>query len=84
MYLINKHKIKLQNRGCVYWIDKSTKTFHKIYKKDNLLDDSNSIEARLSQIVKLTDTMKFMPKTSYLYEEDILRMDQRQLVDFWD
>ena len=24
--------------------------------------------------------MKFMPKTSYLYEEDILRMDQRQLI----
>ena len=80
MYLINKHKVKLQNRGCVYWIDKSTKTFHKVYKKDNLLDDPNSIKARLSQIVELTKVMKFMPKTNYLFEEDLLRMYQRQLI----
>ena len=80
MLLINKHKIKLQTRGRVHWIDKSTKSFHKIYMKDNLLDNPNSIKARLSQIVQLTDTMKFMPKTSYLFEEDILRMDQKQLI----
>jgi serine/threonine protein kinase len=80
MHLIKKRKNTLQTRGRAHWIDKSTKTFYKIYKKDNLLDDPNSIKARLNQIVKLTATMKFMPKTSYLYEEDILRMDQRQLI----
>ena len=80
MHLINKHKKNLQTKGRAHWIDKSTKTFHKIYKKDNLLDDPISIKARLNQIVKLTDTMKFMPKTSYLYKKDLLKMDQRQLI----
>jgi len=80
MHLIKKRKNTLQTRGRAHWIDKSTKTFYKIYKKDNLLDDPNSIKARLNQIVKLTATIKFMPKTSYLYEKDLLRMDQRQLI----
>ena len=80
MHLIKKRKNTLQTRGRAHWIDKSTKTFYKIYKKDNLLDDPNSIKARLNQIVKLTATMKFMPKTSYLYEKDLLKMDQRQLI----
>ena len=80
MKLINKHKKMLQTRGRAHWIDKNTKTFHKIYKKDNLIDDPNIIKARLCHIVKLTDTMKFMPKTNYFYEEDILRMDQRYLI----
>jgi len=70
----------LQTRGRAHWIDKNTKTFHKIYKKDNLIDDPHIIKARLCHIVKLTDTMKFMPKTNYFYEEDILRMDQRYLI----
>ena len=80
MHLIDKHKKTLQTRGRAHWIDKSTKTLYKIYKKDNLLDDPKSIKARLSQIVKLTTSMKFMPKTSYLYEKDLLKMDQRQLI----
>ena len=80
MHLIKKRKNTLQTRGRAHWIDKSTKTFYKIYKKDNLLDDPNSIKARLNQIVKLTATMKFMPKTSYLYKKDLLKMDQRQLI----
>ena len=80
MHLIDKHKKTLQTRGRAHWIDKSTKTLYKIYKKDNLLDDPNSIKARLSKIVKLTTSMKFMPKTSYLYEKDLLKMDQRQLI----
>ena len=80
MKLINKHKKMLQTRGRAHWIDKNTKTFHKIYKKDNLIDDPKIIKARLCHIVKLTNTMKFMPKTNYFYEEDILRMDQRYLI----
>ena len=80
MHLINKYKKTLQTRGRAHWIDKSTKTFYKIYKKDNLLDQPNSINTRLSQIVQLTKVMKFMPKTNYFYEEDLLRMDQRQLI----
>jgi|TARA_Y100000294_G_scaffold127944_1_gene119556 serine/threonine protein kinase len=69
----------LHTRGRAYWIDKSSKTFYKIYKKDNLLDNPNSIKARLNQIVKLTDSMEFMPKTNYLYEEDLLKINQQQL-----
>ena len=80
MHIVKKYKKTLETRGRVYWFDKSTKIFHKIYKRNHLLDDPKSIQARLSLIVKLSDTMKFIPKTSYLFEKDVLRMDQRQLV----
>lgn len=80
MILSSMQQIKLQNRGRVHWIDKNSKSVYKIYKKVNLLDDPNNIEARLNQIVKLTSIMDFMPKTSYLYEEDMLVMNQKQLI----
>ena len=60
MHLIKKRKNTLQTRGRAHWIDKSTKIFYKVYKKNNLLDDPSSINARLSQIVQLTKVMKFM------------------------
>ena len=54
--------------------------FYKIYKKDNLLDDSNTIKTRLNKIVELTDLIKFMPTTSYFYEEGLLVMKQRKVI----
>ena len=74
-----RQKINLETRGRIHWIDKNSNIFYKIYKKDNLLDDSNTIKTRLNKIVELTDIIKFMPTTSYFYEEGLLVMKQRKL-----
>ena len=78
---LSKHQeTKLQVRGHIHWIDKKSNNIYKIYKKFNLLDDLNDIEKRLSQIVKLSYSMDFIPQTNYFYEEDLLIMKQKSLV----
>ena len=77
---LSKHQeAKLQARGHIHWIDKKSNNIYKIYKKLNLLDDLKDIEKRLSQIVKLSSSMDFMPQTNYFYEEDLLVMKQKCL-----
>ena len=77
---LSKHQeAKLQARGHIHWIDKKSNNIYKIYKKFNLLDDLKDIEKRLSQIVKLSSSMDFIPQTNYFYEEDLLVMKQKCL-----
>ena len=81
MTLSEHQEAKLQRRGHIHWIEKKSNTIYKIYKKVNLLDDLNDIEKRLSQIVKLSYSMEFIPETNYSYEEDLLVMKQKCLID---
>ena len=79
MNLSEHQKVKLQAKGHIYWIDKKSNSIYKIYKKFNLLDDLKDIEKRLSQIVKLSSSMDFIPQTNYFYEKDLLVMKQKCL-----
>lgn len=81
MNLSEHQEAKLQERGHIHWIDKETNNIYKIYKKFNLLDNLKDIEKRLSQIVKLSYSMDFIPQTNYFYEEDLLVMKQKYLID---
>ena len=76
MNLSEHQKVKLQAKGHIHWIDKKSNNIYKIY---NLLDDLKVIEKRLSQIVKLSSSMDFIPQTNYFYEEDLLVMKQKCL-----
>ena len=77
---LSKHQeVKLQAKGHIHWIDKKSNNIYKIYKKFNLLDDLKDIEKRLSQIVKLSSSMDFIPQTNYFYEKDLLVMKQKCL-----
>ena len=78
--LTDKHKRTLSRRGRVYWNNHETQIFYKVYNRDCLLDDSSNVEARLRQIVHLTDTMEFLPKTTYSWDKDILKMNQKRLI----
>ena len=79
---LSKHQeAKLQTKGHIHWIDKKSNNIYKIYKKFNLLDDLKDIEKRLSQIVKLSSSMDFIPQTNYFYEEDLLIMKQKCLIN---
>ena len=80
MNLSEHQKVKLQAKGHIHWIDKKSNNIYKIYKKFNLLDDLKDIEKRLSQIVKLSSSMDFIPQTNYFYEEDLLVMKQKCLI----
>ena len=77
MNLSKHHVTKLQARGHIHWIDKKSNNIYKIYKRFNLLDDLKVIEKRLSQIVKFSSSMDFIPQTNYFYEEDLLVMKQK-------
>ena len=79
MTLNEIQEAKLRTRGHIHWIDKKSNIIYKIYKKVNLLDDLNNIKTRLSQIVKLSCAMEFIPETNYSYEEDLLVMKQKRL-----
>ena len=81
MNLSEHQKVKLQAKGHIHWIDKKSNSIYKIYKKFNLLDDLKDIEKRLSQIVKLSSSMDFIPQTNYFYEEDLLVMKQKCLIN---
>ena len=81
MNLSEHQETKLQERGHIHWIDKKTNNIYKIYKKFNLLDNLKDIEKRLSQIVKLSYSMDFIPQTNYFYEEDLLVMKQKYLIN---
>lgn len=70
---------KLRTRGRIHWIDRKSNIVYKIYKKVNLLDDQKDIKIRLSQIVKLSHSMKFIPETNHSYEEDLLVMKQKRV-----
>ena len=74
-----RQEAKLEARGSIHWVDKKSDIIYKIYKKVNLLDDPNNIKTRLSQIVKLSCAMEFIPETNYSYEEDLLVMKQKRL-----
>ena len=79
---LSKHQeAKLQAKGHIYWIDKKSNNIYKIYKKFNLLDDLKDIEKRLSQIVKLSYLMEFIPQTNFSYKDDLLIMKQKCLID---
>ena len=78
---LSKHQeAKLQAKGHIYWIDKKSNNIYKIYKKFNLLDDLKDIEKRLSQIVKLSYLMEFIPQTNFSYKDDLLIMKQKCLI----
>lgn len=81
MNLSEHQKVKLQAKGHIHWIDKKSNNIYKIYKKFNLLDDLKDIEKRLSQIVKLSSSMDFIPQTNYFYEKDLLVMKQKCLIN---
>ena len=81
MNLSEHQKVKLQAKGHIHWIDKKSNNIYKIYKRFNLLDDLKVIEKRLSQIVKLSSSMDFIPQTNYFYEEDLLVMKQKYLIN---
>ena len=81
MTLNGRQEIKLRTRGSIHWIDKKFNIVYKIYKKVNLLDDQKDIKVRLSQIVKLSHSMKFIPETNHSYEEDLLVMKQKRLIN---
>ena len=81
MNLSEHQKVKLQAKGHIHWIDRKSNNIYKIYKKFNLLDDLKDIEKRLSQIVKLSSSMDFIPQTNYFYEEDLLVMKQKCLIN---
>ncbi len=72
MNLSEHQEVKLQAKGHIHWIDKKSNNIYKIYKKFNLLDDLKDIEKRLSQIVKLSYSMDFMPQTNYSYKDDLI------------
>ena len=74
-----RQKEKLRTRGRIHWIDRKSNIVYKIYKKVNLLDDQKDIKIRLSQIVKLSHSMKFIPETNHSYEEDLLVMKQKRV-----
>ena len=74
MQLTDKHEKTLSRRGRVYWNNYETQIFYKVYNRDCLLDDPSNVEARLRQIVQLTDIMEFLPKTTYSCEKDILKI----------
>ena len=81
MTLSEKQEAELRTRGRIHWIDRKSNIVYKIYKKVNLLDDQKDIKIRLSQIVKLSHSMKFIPETNYSYEEDLLVMTQKRLIN---
>ena len=79
--ILNKRQIlRLQKEGRIHWFDQKNKILYKIYKNDNLLDGSESLNTRLTQIVELSSSMEFIPKITYSYEEDFLIMRQNKLV----
>ena len=79
MALNERQEEKLRTRGRIHWIDRKSNIVYKIYKKVNLLDDQKDIKIRLSQIVKLSHSMKFIPETNHSYEEDLLVMKQKRV-----
>lgn len=79
MTLNERQEEKLRTRGRIHWIDRKSNIVYKIYKKVNLLDDQKDIKIRLSQIVKLSHSMKFIPETNHSYEEDLLVMKQKRV-----
>ena len=79
MSLSEKQEAELQTRGRIHWIDRKSNIVYKIYKKVNLLDNQKDIKIRLSQIVKLSHSMKFIPETNHSYEEDLLVMKQKRV-----
>jgi len=79
--LNERQEEKLRTRGRIHWIDRKSNIVYKIYKKVNLLDDQKDIKIRLSQIVKLSHSMKFIPETNHSYEEDLLVMKQKRLIN---
>ena len=81
MTLNERQEAKLRTRGRIHWIDRKSNIVYKIYKKVNLLDDQKDIKIRLSQIVKLSHSMKFIPETNHSYEEDLLVMKQKRLIN---
>ena len=81
MTLNERQEEKLRTRGRIHWIDRKSNIVYKIYKKVNLLDDQKDIKIRLSQIVKLSHSMKFIPETNHSYEEDLLVMKQKRLIN---
>ena len=81
MTLNERQKEKLRTRGRIHWIDRKSNIVYKIYKKVNLLDNQKDIKIRLSQIVKLSHSMKFIPETNHSYEEDLLVMKQKRLIN---
>ena len=80
MTLNERQEAKLEARGRIHWFDKKTNIFYKLYKKGNLLDDAKVLKTRLSQIIKLSSSMEFIPEITYTYEEDLLIMRQNKLV----
>ena len=81
MTLNERQEEKLRTRGRIHWIDRKSNIVYKIYKKVNLLDNQKDIKIRLSQIVKLSHSMKFIPETNHSYEEDLLVMKQKRLIN---
>ena len=79
MTLNERQEAKLEARGRIHWFDQKTNIFYKLYKKGNLLDDAKDLNTRLSQIIKLSSSMEFIPEISYTYEEDLLIMRQNKL-----
>ena len=79
MTLNERQEEKLRTRGRIQWIDRKSNIVYKIYKKVNLLDNQKDIKIRLSQIVKLSHSMKFIPETNHSYEEDLLVMKQKRV-----
>ena len=79
MILNEKRELKLQKKRRIHWFDQKTNIFYKLYKKGNLLDDAKDLNTRLSQIIKLSSSMEFIPEISYTYEEDLLIMRQNKL-----
>jgi len=79
MTLNERQEAMLLTRGHIHWIDQKSNVVYKVYKKENLLDDPNNIKTRLSQIVKLSSAMQFMPETNYSYEADLLVIKQKRL-----
>jgi len=77
--LNERQEEKLRTRGRIHWIDRKSNFVYKIYKKVNLLDNQKDIKIRLSQIVKLSHSMKFIPETNHSYEEDLLVMKQKRV-----
>jgi len=77
--LNERQEEKLRTRGRIHWIDRKSNIVYKIYKKVNLLDNQKDIKIRLSQIVKLSHSMKFIPETNHSYEEDLLVMKQKRV-----
>ena len=79
MTLNKRQEAKLLTKGRIHWFDQKTNIFYKLYKKENLLDSAKDLELRLSQIVKLSSSMEFIPEITYTFEEDLLIMRQDKL-----